>query len=147
QGEVAELRLYRRALSEGELQALIQPGKQFLKRPPPEKTRDLTLKLGTRQMIGELQQPAFVVVRLDAGPLRLQAKHSEITDLDRIVFTPLADTNEVSKHFREFEKRSPKLGVHLGLRRDCGSTFAQVGSTQTVASDKLTRYVYEGAIR
>jgi len=28
----------------------------------------------------------------------------------------------------------PRVGVHLGLRRDCGSTFAPVGSPQTVAS-------------
>ena len=46
-----------------------------------------------------------------------------------------------------FEKRSPRLGVHLGLRRDCGSTLSPVGAPQTVASDKLTRFVFEGAIR
>ena len=37
--------------------------------------------------------------------------------------------------------------MHLGLRRDCGSTLAPVGAPQTVGSDKLTRFVFEGAIR
>ena len=37
--------------------------------------------------------------------------------------------------------------MHLGLRRDCGSTFAPVGPPQTVASEKLTRYVFEGTMR
>ena len=37
--------------------------------------------------------------------------------------------------------------MHLGLRRDCGSTFAPVGAPQTVTSEKLTRYVFEGTLR
>ncbi len=39
------------------------------------------------------------------------------------------------------------MGVHLGLRRDCGSTLAPVGPPQTVAGEKLAKYVFEGAIR
>src|ERR1044072_4070751 len=35
--------------------------------------------------------------------------------------------SEASKRFLAFEKRQPRLGVHLGLRRDCGSTLAPVG--------------------
>ena len=70
-----------------------------------------------------------------------------MTGVDRIVFTPLGPQHEASQRFSVFEKRSPRLGVHLGLRRDCGSTLSPVGAPQTVASDKLTRFVFEGAIR
>ena len=37
--------------------------------------------------------------------------------------------------------------MHLGLRRDCGSTLAPVGAPQTCRSEKFTRFVFEGAIR
>ena len=123
QGELAEVRIYRRALAEPEIQGLVQPGKQFAQPPPPEKTQDVTLTLGDRQFSGTLQQPAFLAVRLDAGALSLHAKHAGVTDLDGIVLTPLAADHDISQRFRAFEKRSPRLGVHLGLRRDCGSTL------------------------
>ena len=146
QGELDEVRLYRRALGEAEIQGLLQPGRQFVQ-PPPEKPPEVTLTLGDRQFSGTLQQPAFLAVRLEAGALPLHAELTGVKDLDRIVLTPLAAEHEVSQRFCAFEKRSPRLGVHLGLRRDCGSTLSPVGPPQTVASDKLTRLVFEGAIR
>ncbi len=145
-GELDEVRLYRRALGEAELQGLLEPGRQFVQRPP-EKPPELTLTLGDRQFSGELQQPAFLVARLAPGALQLDAKLTGATGIDRIVFTPLGPQHEASQRFSVFEKRSPRLGVHLGLRRDCGSTLSPVGAPQTVASDKLTRFVFEGAIR
>ena len=85
---------------------------------------------------------------LTAGPLQLQRGHTGITDLDRVVLTPLAGGHElVASGFAAFEKRSPRLGVHLGLRRDCGSTFAPGRSAANRAGEKLTRFVFEGAIR
>ena len=147
-GELDEVRLYRRALSDAEIQVLVNPGRQFVKPPPPEKTQELSLTLGDRQFAGTSTQPAFLAVRLNAGPLQLNVKGTSMTGLDRLVLTPLAETQDVAKRFLAFEKRAPKLGVHLGFRRDCGSTFAPVGPAQTVAaSNKLTRYVFEGAIR
>jgi len=146
QGELDEVRIYRRALGEAEIQGLLQPGRQFVQ-PPPERPPDVTLTLGDRQFSGTLQQPAFLAVRLDAGALPLHTELTGVNGLDRIVLIPLAAEHEVSQRFRAFEKRSPRVGVHLGLRRDCGSTLSPVGVPQTVASDKLTRLVFEGAIR
>ncbi|HKA00766.1 MAG TPA: LamG-like jellyroll fold domain-containing protein, partial [Candidatus Solibacter sp.] len=146
QGELDEVRIYHRALSEAEIQGLLQPGRQFVQ-PPAEKAPELMLTLGDRQFSGTLQQPAFLAVRLGAGALRLRAELTGVRGLERIVFTPLAVEQEVSQRFCAFEKRAPRVGVHLGLRRDCGSTLAPLGAPQTVASDKLTRMVFEGAIR
>ncbi|HUQ91428.1 MAG TPA: DUF1592 domain-containing protein [Bryobacteraceae bacterium] len=146
-GELDEVRLYRRALKEAEIQALVQPGQRLVQPPPPEKSQDVTLTLGERQFSAMLEQPSFLVLRLPAGTLPLHAQHTGITDLDRIVFTPLPPGHEAARRFRTFEKRMPRLGVHLGLRRDCGSTFAPVGEPQTVAGGNLTRFVFEGAIR
>jgi mono/diheme cytochrome c family protein len=145
-GDLDEVRLYRRALGEAELQALLQPGQQFVK-PPPEKPQEVTLTLGGRQFTNTLQHPAFLAVRLPAGALALSAQYAGAMGLDRVVLTPLAVENPIARRFRVFEKRSPRLGVHLGLRRDCGSTFAQVGAPQAVAGNQLTRFVFEGAIR
>jgi hypothetical protein len=146
QGELDEVRIYRRALGEAEIHGLLQPGQRFVQ-PPSEKAPEVKLTLGDRQFSGTLQQPAFLAVRLEPGALPIKAELTGVTGLDKIVFTPLTAEHEVSRRFRAFEKRSPRLGVHLGLRRDCGSTFAPVGLPQTVASDKLTRLVFEGAIR
>jgi cytochrome c551/c552 len=153
QGELADVRLYCRPLSEEEIQGLLQPGKQFVK--PPEKPQapgrrqqqpEVTLNLGDRQFSGALTQPAFLVVRLEAGSLQLSAKYSGAAELDRLVLTPLASQSDLAKRFITFEKRSPRVGVHLGLRRDCGSTLGPVGAPQTVTSDKLAKYVFEGTI-
>lgn len=146
QGELDEVRIYRRALGEAEIQGLLQPGRQFVQ-PPAEKPPEVTLTLGDRQFSGTLQQPAFLVIRLEAGSLQVHAEITGVRGLDRIVLTPLAAEHEVSQRFCTFEKRSPRVGVHLGLRRDCGSTLSPVGAPQTVASDKFTRLVFEGAIR
>ena len=62
-GELDEVRLYSRALDEAELQALVEPGRQFAQ-PPPEKPQEVTLTLGDREFSGALEQPAFLVVRL-----------------------------------------------------------------------------------
>ena len=95
----------------------------------------------------QLEQPAFLAVRLGAGPLNVETTHAGVKGISRIVLTPLSDDLELSRRFVAFEKRFPRLGVHLGLRRDCGSTFAPVGAPQTVRSGELARYVFEGAIR
>ena len=155
QGDIDEVRIYRRPLDESEIQGLLVPGKQFVQAPnqgggrgPRRQPQEVTtLTLGDRRFSGVPLQPAFVVMRLDAGPMRIGAKLTGLRDLDRIVLTPIADTNELSKRFLAFEKRLPRVGVHLGLRRDCGSTFAPVGPPQTVTTQKLTRYTFEGTLR
>jgi hypothetical protein len=108
---------------------------------------DVTLTLGERQFAAKWQQPAFLAVRLDAGALSVQAQRTGPARLDRIVMTRLSTDDDLAKRFAAFERRSPRLGVHLGLRRDCGSTLAQVGAAQTVSNETLSRFVFEGAIR
>ncbi len=146
QGEMDQVRVYRRALDEAELQALVQPGRK-LAQPPPEKPQDVILTLGDREFSGTLQQPAFVAVRLEPGTLSVQAQTTGVRKLDRIVFTPLADEHALAVRFKAFEKRTPRVGVHVGLRRDCGSTFSPVGAPRTVSTETLTKFVFEGAIR
>jgi mono/diheme cytochrome c family protein len=152
-GELDEVRIYRRPLDGAEIQGLVQPGKQLVQPPPtpanPRRPQQeaVTLTMGDRQFSGAAQQPAFLVARLAAGPLQINARNTGVRDLDRVVLSPLADGHELSKRFLAFEKRLPRVGVHLGLRRDCGSTFGPVGPPQTVGSEKLARYVFEGTMR
>jgi mono/diheme cytochrome c family protein len=154
QGDIADVRLYRRPLEEAEIQALIQPGKSLIKpvaetprAPRRQQLPEVTLTLGDRQFSGELKQPAFLALRLEAGPLQLTAKYPGPRDLDYLSITPVEPDSQTAKNFLAFEKRLPRVGVHLGLRRDCGSTFGPVGAPQTVTSEKLLKYVFEGAIR
>lgn len=106
----------------------------------------LSLNLGTRRFSGTLQQPAFLVVRLPAGPLAVSAEYGGKPAPLRLVLTPLDEAHELARRFAIFEQRSPRVGVHLGLRRDCGSTLAPVGAAQTVDSLELKDYVFAGAI-
>jgi mono/diheme cytochrome c family protein len=145
QGELDDVRLYRRALVEAEIQALLEPGRQFVK-APPERPQELTLNLGEREFLGTLKQPAFLAVRLEAGTLPVKATLSGMNGLERIVFTPLAEAQDLATKFLAFEKRVPRMGVHLGLRRDCGSTFSPVGEPQKVSGSALKRYIFEGEI-
>lgn len=147
QGELAQIHLYRRALGEAELQALVAPGRQFVTPPPPEKPQELTLELGERQFVGTLNAPPFLAVRLPAGPLPTKVRYAGSTKLERIAFTRLADDAPVARQFAAFEQRVPLVGVHLGLRRDCGSTLSPVGPPQPVRDTRLTPLVFTGALR
>jgi hypothetical protein len=145
-GEIDEVRFYRRALSEAELQALLEPGRKYVQPPPPGKPENLTLKLGERQFTGMLHQPGFVTVRLPAGPLNVEAKYGSGSGVNRVVLTPLPESHEIAKRFSAFEKRSPRVGVHVGFRRDCGSTLSLVQQPQTVKDGELQEFIFEGAI-
>ena len=146
-GQIDEVRLYHRALDRAEIQSLVEPGRKLIRRPPTERPQDVTLTLGKRQFAARWQQPAFLAVRLDAGELSLRTQQTGPVAIDRVVFTRLTEDHELVSRFNAFERRSPRLGVHLGLRRDCGSTLTQVGTAQVVAQETPSRYVFEGAIR
>ncbi len=118
------------------------------------------LQLGEREFTGHLFESkqgdakdaehaaAFAIVRLPAGELKLSARYGNSSRrLKRIVLSRVAQDSEFAKRFVAFEKRPPLLGVHLGLRRDCGSTLTPVGDIQTVSTGDLRDYVFEGAIR
>lgn len=144
-GQIDEVRVYKRALDEAELQALLQPGRS-LPLPAPELTQDVDLTLGGRRFPGTLENPAFVAVRLEPGPLEVEAQHFGLKALDRVVLTPLAADSELAKRVATFEAQVPRLGVHMGLRRDCGSTLVPVGPPQPVPNTELARFVFEGSI-
>lgn len=140
-GEIDEVRLYRRALADAELQALIEPGRAFAKPPKRENANVVTVQLGDRHFTGAFKQPAFLAVRLSAGELPLRVSQPQ-----RVIFTRLPEDHALARRFEVFEKRAPSLGVHVGLRRDCGSTLTQVGEPQPVANRELQEFVFAGAI-
>ncbi|MCH2129629.1 MAG: DUF1592 domain-containing protein [Pirellulaceae bacterium] len=145
-GEIDDVRLYRRALEVSELEALVEPGREFDTPPLADQKQDLTLTVGNCRFTNQWHQPAFAVMRLPAGPLDVQAQYGTQEALDRIVLTPLLDGYPVAQKFVRFEQRKPRVGVHVGLRRDCGSALSQVGDIQSVSSAELQELVFEGAI-
>ena len=144
-GEIDDVRLYTRALDEAEIQALVEPGNSMAL-PPPETPQEVTLDLGGLPMTQLLEQPAFAAVRLEAGPLTVSVKRTGIHRLDRVVLTPLHEGHQVAQRLAALERRSPRVGVHFGLRRDCGHTFAPVEGPKTVSGTELERFVFEGAV-
>ena len=146
QGEIAQVRLYHRALKESEIQALVEPGRRFAF-PPQDKASDVELTLGKRHFSATRTQPAFLAVRLPAGPLPVSLTQAGGGKVGKITFTRLPENSPTLEKFLAFEKRNPRIGVHLGLRRDCGSTLSPVGTPQDVPGTALARYTFEGSIR
>jgi hypothetical protein len=145
-GKLDELRIYRRALGEAELQALVDVGRDWLVEAAGDKPQELALVLGDREFVATLRKPAFLAVRLEQGELPIQVRYPGGVPLDQLVLTPLAEEHPIAQRFAAMEQRSPHLGVYLGLRRDCGSTLTPVQAPQVVDSHEGRRYVFEGAI-
>ncbi|MCP4511999.1 MAG: DUF1595 domain-containing protein, partial [Fuerstiella sp.] len=78
--------------------------------------------------------------------LQVTARYGGAAAPDRIVLTRLNDADATARRFRTFETRVPRISLHVGLRRDCGSTLASVGQPQVVSSGKVSAMVFEGAI-
>ena len=113
----------------------------------------LSLTLDGRHFSGRLkksQNPsqkisAFMVARISDGPLRVQLQ-GRSQGIQRIHLSKLSDDDRLFQRFEVFERRTPLLGVHVGLRRDCGSTLSPVGTPQMVSSASFQDYEFLGAI-
>ena len=124
--------------------------KGVVEKPTP-KASLVSLHLGDRVFSGQLNQPAFLVVRLERGELPVAVDVDSSKKIDRVVITPLENTSEknagdLERRFLQMESRSPKLGVHVGFRRDCGSTLAPVGLPKPVKHHEFREFLFEGAI-
>ena len=100
----------------------------------------------TRRVTARWMQPSFAAVRLPAGEVAVQAHYAGPETIDQLHLLRLPDDDPLSLRLAAMQQRRPWLGVHLGLRRDCGSTLALVGPPQRVDSGQLHDYVFEGAI-
>ncbi len=145
-GELDEIRFYRRALDDGELVALFEQGRTLAQPLPPPAPREVELHLGDRMFTGTCRQDGFLVVRLPEGELPVYGHYAQNAGPFDFHLTRLAEDTPVANDFRRFEQRSPKMGVHVGLRRDCGSTLNPVGAPQAVESGVFQDYYFEGAI-
>jgi hypothetical protein len=145
-GEIDEVRLYKRALNSAEIQALVEPGRNFATAPFPPGTHEVQMKVGDRFFSSNWIQPAFVALRLKEGEHQVNVRFAGPQPIEKVSFRRLNSDSLLAKQFQSFENRFPHIGVHLGLRRDCGSTLTQVGEPQKVASSELKEYIFEGAI-
>ena len=145
-GQIDEVRMFRRALEPAEIQALVEPGRRFVQPPTPEKPQPLLLELGDRYFTGTLSRSPFLAVRLPVGKTNISAKHQGQKPVGKLVLTPLSHDDPTAQQFTRFEKQIPRLGVHLGLRRDCGHTFRQIDAAKNVKPTDLTEFRFEGAI-
>lgn len=92
------------------------------------------------------QGSAFALIRIKKGTHLLSVRLSDQTNLKRLVFNRIDDQHSLAKRFAAFQKRSPSVGVHVGLRRDCGSTLSRVGEPIPVTEREPREYLFEGAI-
>ena len=116
-GQMDEVRFYNRALGVKEVQALLEPGEQFVQERP-EPPQELTLNLGGREFSGLIHQPAFLGVRLPAGPLQVSGRYGEGLNPDWINLTPMPADSEFAAEYRKFEQRDTartpqEIGVYM----------------------------------
>ena len=116
-GKMDEVYFYNRALDLKEIHALLEPGKQFV-REPPEPPQELTLNLGGREFTGSIHQPAFLGLRLPAGPLQVSGHYGDGLTPHRINITPMPEESALAAEYRKFEKRGTartpqEIGVYL----------------------------------
>ena len=95
---------------------------------------------------GETASEAFMLIRLPSESLFVKSNAGQGAILQSLSFTRLDDQSEDAQRFSKFERRAPSLGVHLGLRRDCGSTLSQVEKQKSVSSTEFKDFLFEGAI-
>lgn len=150
-GEIDEVKIYTRLLGISEIQALLVNGKELIVPPQSTKPRRVRLSLsdtemGHREVSGMLNQSNFALVRLAEGELRMTAECDGSNVVTRLNLVRVENDDEVAKRFLSFEKRNPKVGVYVGLRRDCGHTLAPVGSPIEIDSKKSVEFRFEGAI-
>lgn len=112
----------------------------------PATAPEVVLDVGAFHVAAPRMQPAFVVLRLPAGPVRIRAVAAGDAPVAEVALVPLDPAEPLALRHAAFEARVPRLGVHLGLRRDCGSTLAPVGRPQGVAAAVPEEHVFEGAI-
>lgn len=129
---------------------------------PPADAREVVLDVAGLHLAGPWFQPGFAVVRLPAGRVEVRARVFDVAQPDAlspgartelaadaagpVALVRLDPAEPLAARFAALEARVPRLGVHLGLRRDCGSTLAPVGEPQPVADTTLRDYAFTGAI-
>ncbi len=157
-GLIDEVRIYNRALDHAEVLALVEPGKSFASPPEfPKDNHELRLSISSQenseliQATSLLTQPNFGIARFTNGTWKVDLDYPGPVPIDRIELYRLDNSpNPLAQQwhdrFSRYESRSPKLGVHIGLRRDCGSTLTQVGQPRVVKDNQPNVYVFEGDI-
>lgn len=129
--------------------------------PAAASGNNLQLQLGTRgfstkiegsrtlpelNVIGDLQISPILTIRLPAGQTPILATLAQPQHACELLVTPLPPELPEAASFLKFEARRPWLGIHLGLRRDCGSTLTPVGLPVEVRSHQIQQYVFNAAI-
>ncbi|MFN9444635.1 MAG: DUF1592 domain-containing protein [Pirellulaceae bacterium] len=85
-------------------------------------------------------------IRFPAGNHQIAIDGPGAADVEAIYWRKIAPSSKPAKDFEAFEKYGPFVGVHVGLRRDCGSTLNPVGPAQRVESTDWEDMVFEGSI-
>jgi hypothetical protein len=89
----------------------------------------------------------FALLRLEPGMHETDVPTGNRATLESLALHRLDPENPLAQRFRAYEARSPYLGVHLGFRRDCGSSLSPVGQPQLVTSAEPQTYSFIAAIR
>ena len=125
---------------------------------PAKEPIPLTVNLGNRQFSGRLDRSSasadedglvifpFLRVRLSAGPLRITVPVPKSAGIDGLALTRIDESSPPAADFLRFDQRQVTLGVHVGLRRDCGDTLSPLPMQYRIGDSSFRDFVFEDAI-
>ncbi len=114
---------------------ILNPNSSTRTSPPDEKQTD-----------PPVYRSAFVLARFEEGNHDIELSAGNKLQIRQLIARQVSTESTLGQRLIAFEKRSPWLGVHLGLRRDCGSTMQPVGKPVEVRNSEFQEYIFEGAI-
>ena len=94
---------------------------------------------------GEVVIP-LLVARFAEGRSELKVVNADGKNLRLAYVTPISEESEPGQQFARFEKRVPKLSVHMGVRTDVGPRLAKFDEPKPVPSAVFERYSFHAPI-
>ncbi|MEN9362000.1 MAG: hypothetical protein RL095_3535 [Verrucomicrobiota bacterium] len=105
-------------------------------------------KVAERQFSGAPKEKheGFFLVHLEAGDLPVALTVEPSTKILSAKLSPVAAGSPAAERFAAYQRTNPRLGVHLGFRRDDGHSLVPVRMPDEVKSSTPQIYTFEGSI-
>jgi hypothetical protein len=121
---------------------VIVDGLQFIEEEAAKKQK---AENTARLKEGEVIIP-FLVARFAKGTSPIKIGNGDGKNLRRVHVTPVSSESESGRQFAAFEKRTPTVSAHIGVRTDVGPRFTRVNQLRAVPSATVERYSFRAPI-
>ncbi|MFT4548473.1 MAG: hypothetical protein ACI9MB_002426, partial [Verrucomicrobiales bacterium] len=89
---------------------------------------------------------SLLVARFPVGTFNLKVHNGKGENLRIALMTPTPEESESGQQFAAFEKRTPHLSIHKGLRTDVGARLSLFAEPKPVPSATVERYLFRAPL-